>query len=89
MQSRTKRQGESLEDLGSYDPIKKTVVIDNDKVKVWLEKGAQPSDTVRNIFVKNKILKAEKFIKKFNSKPGKKAQERAEAKPEKVVAKAE
>lgn len=87
IQSRTRRQGRSLEDLGSYDPIKKVTVIDNDKVKIWLEKGAQPTDTVKNIFIKNKILKADKFVKKFNYKPGKKSQERAEAKSNKTETK--
>lgn len=77
IKARTKRQGESLEDLGSYDPIKKTINVEADKIKVWLEKGAQPTDTVKNILVKNNVIKADKYIKKFNSKPGRKAQERA------------
>lgn len=80
--ARSKRQGESLEDLGSYDPIKKNITIDGDKIKYWLENGAQPSDTVKNILVKNKIIKADKNLKKFNSKPGKKAEERAAKKAE-------
>ncbi len=80
--ARTKRQGESLEDIGSYDPIKKNITIDGDKIKYWLEKGAQPTDTVRNILVKNKIIAAVKNLKKYDSKPGKKAEERAAKKAE-------
>ncbi len=77
IKARTKRQGDSLEDLGSYDPIKKTINVEVDKIKAWLDKGAQPTDTVKNILVKNKVIKAEVHTKKYNSKPGKKAQDRA------------
>jgi small subunit ribosomal protein S16 len=46
------RDGAFLEILGHYNPRTepKTVVLDQDKAKQWLAKGAQPSDPVRRLF---------------------------------------
>ncbi len=47
--SETRRDGRPLEYLGYYNPMREPVEIqiDHDKVKQWMDKGAQPSDTVR------------------------------------------
>ncbi len=47
--SETRRDGRALEFLGYYNPMQEPVElkIDHDKVKQWMDKGAQPSDTVR------------------------------------------
>ena len=50
------RSGAFLEVLGSYDARKNRIQLKEDRVKHWLAKGAQPSDTAYNIFVKSKIL---------------------------------
>jgi small subunit ribosomal protein S16 len=49
--ARSPRDGRFIEILGHYNPRTepKTVVIDEEKVKVWLAKGAQPSDPVRRL----------------------------------------
>lgn len=53
---RTPRDGKILEKLGHYDPLEKNadkqVVLDLEKVQVWLDKGAVPSDTVSDILSK-------------------------------------
>lgn len=48
---RAPRDGRFIERLGSYNPMTKpaTIEIDRDKAFDWLQKGAQPSDTVRAI----------------------------------------
>lgn len=48
---RSPRDGRFIERLGSYNPMTKpaTIEIDRDKAFDWLEKGAQPTDTVRAI----------------------------------------
>ncbi len=50
MDSRVPRNGRILEKLGHYDPIEqdpdKQLVLDLDKVKAWLDKGAHPTDGV-------------------------------------------
>ena len=50
--ARSPRDGRFIEILGHYNPRTepKTVVIDDEKVKAWLAKGAQPSDPVRRLF---------------------------------------
>ena len=49
------RNGRFVEIVGTYDPAKKpaAVSLKEDRVKYWLEKGAQPSDTVRS-FLRNR-----------------------------------
>jgi small subunit ribosomal protein S16 len=45
--SRQKRDGAYLEHLGTYDPIKHTVIsLHVDKIDVWVKKGAKCSDSV-------------------------------------------
>jgi small subunit ribosomal protein S16 len=48
---RSARDGRIIETLGHYnaqtDPS--TITLDEEKVKTWLSRGAQPSDTVRKI----------------------------------------
>jgi small subunit ribosomal protein S16 len=48
---RSPRDGRVLEILGQYNPQTEpsTVKVDEDKVRDWLAKGAQPSDTVRRL----------------------------------------
>jgi small subunit ribosomal protein S16 len=49
---RSPRDGRFIEILGHYNPRTepKTVVLDQEKAKAWLAKGAQPSDPVRRLF---------------------------------------
>lgn len=81
---RDKRNGESLAILGFYDPKTKpaTIVVNKDETKEWLKKGAQPTDTARAILVKQAIMPKLRKLKKYNLKPGKKAQDRAANKSE-------
>ena len=57
--SRTKRDGEYLEKIGTYNPLTNpaTVNINKEVAFKWLGNGAQPSDTVRNLFSKEGIMK--------------------------------
>jgi len=50
--SRTKRDGRFLDAVGLYNPLTHPMTIDlkEERVLYWLEKGAQPTDTVRNLF---------------------------------------
>jgi small subunit ribosomal protein S16 len=51
---RSPRDGKFIEEIGTYQPRKKSdnVRIDLDRVKYWLSKGAQPSDTVASFIKK-------------------------------------
>ena len=44
--------------LGSYNPKMSHIQLDVDAAKDWLSKGVQPSDTVHNILVKQKVINA-------------------------------
>ena len=57
--SRMPRDGRFLEQLGTYDPRQNpaVVTIKEEETLAWLSKGAQPSDTVRNLLSKKGIMK--------------------------------
>lgn len=81
--SRAKRDGKYLEKLGTYDPLTNpaTVNLNVDSAVKWLQNGAQPSDTARDllsskgVMLKNHLLKGvrkgaltqEEAEKKFNA----------------------
>lgn len=52
--SRSPRDGKFLDVLGYYDPLKKPfeVKVDEQKVRIWLERGAEPTETVRALLKK-------------------------------------
>ena len=58
--SRYPRDGRFIEEIGYYDPTKNPTVInvDADKAKKWIESGAQPTETVRNLLSNAGVLKA-------------------------------
>ena len=58
MDSRKARDGEYIDQIGYYNPVKEPadVKIDVEKAKDWLSKGAQPTDTVRALLKKNNVL---------------------------------
>lgn len=56
--SRSPRDGRFIETVGTYNPLTDpaTVELKEDLALEWLLKGAQPSDTVRNILSKKGIM---------------------------------
>ena len=46
--------------LGSYDPKRKVAVLKADKIKEWIAKGAQASDSAYNLFVREGIIDGKK-----------------------------
>ena len=59
--ARAPRDGRQIDQLGTYNPLTKpaTVKIDEELALKWLQDGAKPSDTVRNLFSEQGIM--EKF----------------------------
>ncbi len=57
---RSALEGNVIEILGQYDPLKKSELlnVDAEKVKAWLAKGAQPTDKVRILLGKAGIMPA-------------------------------
>jgi small subunit ribosomal protein S16 len=60
--ARSARDSRSIDTIGHYNPRTEPIElsIDADKAKSWLEKGAQPSDTVVRLFRQAGILPAAK-----------------------------
>ncbi|ADU67278.1 30S ribosomal protein S16 [Desulfurispirillum indicum] len=58
MDSRTPRDGQSLEIIGTYNPIKEPaeLQINEEKALYWLGVGAEPSDTARNLLSKQGVM---------------------------------
>ncbi|HET7577868.1 MAG TPA: 30S ribosomal protein S16 [Bacillales bacterium] len=50
--SRSPRDGRIIEQIGTYNPLSNPteVEIDEEKALQWMQNGAKPSDTVRNLF---------------------------------------
>lgn len=46
--------------LGSYDPHQKKAVIKADKIKEWISKGAQVSDSLYNLLLKEGVVEGKK-----------------------------
>jgi small subunit ribosomal protein S16 len=49
--SRARRNGPFIEIIGTYDPLKEPseIKLDMEKVKLWLQRGAQPTDTAKKL----------------------------------------
>lgn len=56
--SRSPRDGKFIEEIGTYDPMADPSIftVDAEKVKAWVAKGAQITDTVKALIKKNGIL---------------------------------
>ena len=56
--SRAPRDGRFIEEIGYYNPMTepKDIKLDAELAKKWLANGAQPTDTVKALFVKSGII---------------------------------
>jgi len=92
--ARAPRDGRFIEKIGSYDPMKakdsaERVVLDLEKAKDWLAKGAQPTDRVLRFLDAAGLTKRPARNNPNKAVPGEKAKERAEKKAAKSAAPAE
>ena len=79
--ARMPRDGRFVERIGAFDPLKAKddatrLVVDVEKAKAWLAKGAQPTDRVLRLFDGLGIAKREAHNNPVKALPKKKAQER-------------
>jgi small subunit ribosomal protein S16 len=82
--ARMPRDGRFVERIGSFDPLKakddaSRLVLDQEKAKAWLAKGAQPTDRVLRLLDGLGLAKREARTNPKKALPKKKAQERAAA----------
>ncbi len=89
---RAPRDGRFIEKLGSYNPLlpqdhQERLVLDVEKVKAWLAKGAQPTDRLQKLFANLGICAAPATRNQpKKSAPKAKALERIKEKEEKAKA---
>ena len=82
--ARAPRDGRFVEKIGTFDPLKPKddalrLVLDVEKAKDWLTKGAQPTDRVLRLLDAVGVAKREARSNPEKAKPKKKAQERTAA----------
>ena len=54
-------KGKFIESLGMYNPGNKSQQLNADRIKYWISVGAQPSQTVHNLLIRNNIIEAKKI----------------------------
>src|SRR5690606_37668234 len=66
---RSPRDGRFIEDLGRYEPVREpaTVSLNEDRILYWLQQGAQPSDTVRNLLSRQGVMLQLHLLRKGKS----------------------
>ncbi len=83
--ARAPRDGRFIEKIGTYNPMLakdgpvKRVVLDIEKAKAWMAKGAKPTDRVLRFLDAEGVLKRESRNNPKKGEPGAKAKERAAA----------
>ncbi len=94
-ESRFSRDGRFVERIGSYNPMlakddPKRVVLDIERAKHWLAKGALPTERVQHFFAQASLMAApERHAQTNQHLPKAKAQERAKAQAASAAAAAE
>ncbi|HEY0122880.1 MAG TPA: 30S ribosomal protein S16 [Rhizobium sp.] len=88
--ARSPRDGRFLEKVGSWNPMlakddAKRVELDADRIKHWLDNGAQPTDRVLRFLDEAGVAKRDVKNNPEKAKPGKRAQERAAEKAQKAA----
>jgi len=57
------KRGRFVEDVGFWNPLIKQKVLKKERIKYWLSVGAQPSETVHNLLVSEKMIEGKKVAK--------------------------
>ena len=64
---RAAKAGNVVELLGTYNPRSKALTLNEESVKGWIAKGAQPTDSIRNLLINKGVIEG----KKVNALPKK------------------
>ncbi|MFA6502722.1 MAG: 30S ribosomal protein S16 [Candidatus Paceibacterota bacterium] len=64
---RAAKAGNIVELLGTYNPRSKALTLNEESVKAWLAKGAQPTDSIKNLLINKGVIEG----KKVNALPKK------------------
>ncbi|MGR3290670.1 MAG: 30S ribosomal protein S16 [Paracoccaceae bacterium] len=92
--SRMPRDGRFIEKLGTYNPLlpkdsEERVKLDLDRIKHWLDQGAQPTDRVSRMLEAAGVIEKKTRNNPIKAEPGEKAKARVQEKADKVAAASE
>jgi small subunit ribosomal protein S16 len=59
MDNKMKRDGYAIAELGFYNPVTKRFKINPSRILGYLKQGAQPSETLKNLLLKLKLIQKE------------------------------
>jgi small subunit ribosomal protein S16 len=57
---RAAKAGNIVELLGTYNPRSKALTLNEEHVKEWIRKGAQPTDSIRNLLINKGVIEGKK-----------------------------
>ena len=57
---RAAQAGNIVEQLGTYNPKSKAFTLNEESTKAWIAKGAQPTDSIRNLLISKGIIEGKK-----------------------------
>ncbi len=60
-EKRSKMTGRYVEDLGFWNPHKNQLGAKKDRIQYWIKSGAQTTETIHNLLVKNGIIQGHKI----------------------------
>lgn len=72
---RAAKTGNIVELLGTYNPRSKALTLNSEHIKEWISKGAQPTDSIRNLLINKGVISG----KKVNALPKRTPQVKEEA----------
>ena len=58
---RAAKAGNVVELLGTYNPKSKALTLNEEQVKYWISKGAQPTDSMHNLLVNKGVIEGKKL----------------------------
>ncbi|MDQ7020450.1 MAG: 30S ribosomal protein S16 [Candidatus Dojkabacteria bacterium] len=66
--AREKQVSKFIEEIGRYNPHTKELVLDKERAAYWISVGAQPTDTVKRMLIKDGIVEKPKKKVTFSKK---------------------
>ncbi len=60
--------GRFVEEVGFYNPVTKEKILKPERIKYWISQGAQPTPTVSNLLISEKVTEGKKTPKHKKSK---------------------
>ena len=60
--------GRFVEEVGFYNPVTKEKIMQAERIRYWISQGAQPTPTISNLLISEKVTEGEKIPKHKKSK---------------------